>query len=175
MRVDPPEPDDDLVLASLSSPPAMAAVGIIVVLLATLFCIMAGRRSTSRSGFKRQLARMQDDPAAEETMPKPYTGNAERKLATVSKASKWKVSVRLGKETIKLSISTASAESAEELKRAIAAACVDKVGDEMTPRAWSAGRYSSMLVEYLDGQVRIPHSDTRLPVAPLLRSAYPQC
>lgn len=107
-------------------------------------------------------------------MPLPYTGNVESNLAAVSKGSKWKVSIRLGKETVKLSVPTASAESAEELKNAIAAACRDKIGDEMTPRAWSAGRYSSMLIEYLDAQVRTPWRGERLPAAPLLRGACPQ-
>lgn len=163
VRTDPTLPGDDMLLASLYSPPAMVALGIVVVLLVTLCCIIAGRRrSASRGGFKRQLAPMQDDPAAEETMPMPYTGNAECKLATMSKASKWKVSVRLNNETVKLSIPTAAAESVEELKEAIASACIDKVGDEMTPRSWIAGHYSGMHIEYLDAQVRTPHSDTRL-------------
>lgn len=173
-RVDPSQPVDALLLDSLVSPPAIAALGIVVVLLGSFCCIVARMRRTSRGGFKRELAPAHDDPTAEETMPLPYTGNVESNLAAVSKGSKWKVSIRLGKETVKLSVPTASAESAEELKNAIAAACRDKIGDEMTPRAWSAGRYSSMLIEYLDAQVRTPWRGERLPAALLLRGACPQ-
>jgi hypothetical protein len=67
------------------------------------------------------------------------------------------VSVRLGKETVKLSVPTSSARSADELKHAIASACLDKAGREVTPRAWAEGNYSSMLIEFLDAQVCATH------------------
>ena len=88
----------------------------------------------------------------------PFTGDRK---APIGKAAKWKISVSIGDETFNLSIPTASAASADELKQAVAAACIDKIGDELTPRSWLAGHYATMIIEYLDSQVRPRSLDGR--------------
>jgi len=145
----PAPPLDGMLLASLETPPVMAAGAICVILLLALVCICMRRRSAAQRGFKRELAPTQDDPTGEETLPMPFTGDRK---APIGKAAKWKISVSIGDETFKLSIPTASAASADELKQAVAAACIDKIGDELTPRSWLAGHYATMIIEYLDSQ-----------------------
>ena len=66
-------------------------------------------------------------------------------------AKKWKVTVELGGETVKLTVAKGSVQSPDELRQAILESCLANLGADVVPSPW-LNEYEGLLIQYLDDE-----------------------
>ena len=103
--------------------------------------------ATAPTAKRRYQAQEMED--AEEPDADSVNGGAKASSAKKTKG-KWTLSIELRGEPFTLTLPMTAASHPDELKQAIAEACVANLGAEVTPQPWLEDDLSSMTVQLLD-------------------------
>ena len=113
-------------------------------LAAALGLVSTGVAPAAKRKYQAQEMEDAEDPDLD-----PVNGGAKASGAKKTKG-KWKLSIELQGEPFTLTLPMTAASHPNELKQAIAEACVANLGAEVTPQPWLEDDLSSMTVQLLD-------------------------